>query len=185
MIGVDPSEDMLAEAKAAGGGVDYRAGDGAATGLPAGCASLVVAAQAFHWFDVAPTLVEIRRILRPGGRLAVFWNLRTKGSPFNDAYSALLASHIPDKERIRDLECLEGLRAHPGLSTVADLHHERVDLLDRESFTGRVRSASYVAHGVEDRAGFDRALGDLFDAHAREGRIPWALAVEGSVFGLR
>lgn len=185
VIGIDPSPEMLAEARAAGGGIDYRPGEAEATGLPAGWASLVVAAQSFHWFPIDPTLAEFRRILRPGGRLAVLWNLRLRGTPFNDAYRALLEAFVPDKERIRDLETIERLRARPDLAAVADLHHERVDLLDREGFEGRVRSASYVAHGVGDRAAFEGALAGLFEAHARDGRVPWALAVEGSVFELR
>lgn len=41
-----------------------------ATGLPDGCADLVVASQAMHWFDPARVLPEIARLLRPGGVFA-------------------------------------------------------------------------------------------------------------------
>ena len=34
----------------------------------------VVAAQAFHWFDLDRALPEIARALKPGGRLGLVWN---------------------------------------------------------------------------------------------------------------
>ncbi len=185
VVGVDPNGTMLAEARAAGGGPEYREGEASATGLPDGCADLALAAQAFHWFDVGPTLAEVRRILRPGGRLAVFWNLRRRGLPFLDAYETLLGRYSREYDELaRDRGALDRLRARAEVIDRVDLRHEHADLLDRESFLGRVRSASYVAHGVEDRAGFERDLGRLFEEHAREGRVEWALAVEGSCFRL-
>ena len=41
---------------------------------------VVVAAQAFHWFDLDVALPEIARVLKPGGRIAVVWNQRDERS---------------------------------------------------------------------------------------------------------
>jgi len=45
-------------------------------------ADLVVAAQAYHWFDGARALPEAARVLRPGGRFAVVWNRRDERIPW-------------------------------------------------------------------------------------------------------
>jgi SAM-dependent methyltransferase len=50
------------------------AGTAEATGLPAGCADVVFAATAWHWFDPARAVAEVRRLLRPGAGLGLAWN---------------------------------------------------------------------------------------------------------------
>lgn len=51
------------------------------TGLPAGCADIVVAAQAWHWFHPERTQQETVRLLRPGGALAMIWNYLDTADP--------------------------------------------------------------------------------------------------------
>ena len=46
------------------------------TGLPDRSVDMVAAAQAFHWFDGPAFARECRRILRPGGRAVLVWNVR-------------------------------------------------------------------------------------------------------------
>lgn len=36
---------------------------------------LIVAATSFHWLESAPALAEVRRLLRPGGAFAMWWNV--------------------------------------------------------------------------------------------------------------
>jgi SAM-dependent methyltransferase len=49
-----------------------RPGSAEDTGLPGGCADIVTASQAMHWFDASRALPEIARILRPGGVFAAY-----------------------------------------------------------------------------------------------------------------
>ena len=81
----------------------FRLVDGAAeaTGLPARSVDFVTAAQAFHWFDHAAARAEFRRILAPGGRVALIWNNRRRsGTPFLDGYERLLQEFGIDYERV-------------------------------------------------------------------------------------
>ena len=44
--------------------------------LPDSCVDAVLVAQAWHWFDTDRAGAEISRVLRPGGRLGLLWNVR-------------------------------------------------------------------------------------------------------------
>jgi SAM-dependent methyltransferase len=56
--------------------VDVVDGTAESTSLPRARADVVVVAQAFHWFDGPRALAECARILRPGGRLGLVFNVR-------------------------------------------------------------------------------------------------------------
>jgi SAM-dependent methyltransferase len=47
-------------------------GTAEATGLPDGCADIVTASQAMHWFDPDRALPEVARLLKPGGVFAAY-----------------------------------------------------------------------------------------------------------------
>jgi SAM-dependent methyltransferase len=72
VVGVEPDEAMRAVAEERGGGVEYVAGDSAATGLPDACADLVTCSQSLHWMEPEPTFAEVGRILRRGGVFAAY-----------------------------------------------------------------------------------------------------------------
>ena len=176
VIGVDPNEAMLAEAKRLGG-ARYRRGEAAATGLEGASVDLVTVAQAFHWFDLDATLAELGRILRPGGHAAAFWNQRGP-DPFMDAYQRLLLASSTEYAGIRSPDAtMAALRRHPAVKHLTEAGFGNVQLLDRAGFHGRVHSSSYVAHGVADVPAFDRALEALFERHQRDGRVAFTYRV--------
>lgn len=79
---VEPSEDMLAELVAALPEVAAVAGAAEKIPLPDGSADCVLVAQAWHWVDAGLALPEVARVLRPGGRLGLVWNLRDERVPW-------------------------------------------------------------------------------------------------------
>ena len=66
--------------------------EGSAEELPvaAGSFDAVAAGQSFHWFDESRALPEIARVLRPGGLLAVIFNLRDESEPWVAELGAIL-----------------------------------------------------------------------------------------------
>ncbi|GII78848.1 methyltransferase type 11 [Sphaerisporangium rufum] len=55
----------------------------------------VIAAQAWHWIDPAAGAVKAGRALRPGGRLAVFWNMALPPPGLAEEFAAGLRSAVP------------------------------------------------------------------------------------------
>src|SRR6185436_12267524 len=77
------------------------AGIAEATTLAEHSVDLIVAGQAFHWFDRERTRTEFGRVLKPGGRIALIWNgLQTSSTPFLDAYELLLREFAPEYEHV-------------------------------------------------------------------------------------
>ncbi|MBI4345897.1 MAG: class I SAM-dependent methyltransferase [Elusimicrobia bacterium] len=183
-VGVDPNEAMLARARAHAGGAEYRRGEAAATGLPDGAFDLVAAAQAFHWFPVAETLAEWRRIGKAAAWGAAFWNLRDSSTETMREYEAILTrfcTEYQERPRARQ-DTIPALRERVALR---EAEFPNVDLLSLPEFLGRAASASYVAHGVADRAGLEAALRALFDTRAERGRLAFRYRTVAAAWRLR
>ena len=134
---------------------------------------LIVAGQAFHWFDRESTSTEFRRILKSGGRLALIWNaLHTSSTPFLVAYEALLREFASEYERVNhrhvDLPKLtEFFGREPQCRSFPYLQH-----FDLAGVCGRLLSSSYVpAEGDPGCAPMLNQLRAIFDAHQQNGRV--------------
>lgn len=77
---VEPSPGMRDALAASLPGVTVLAGSAERTGLPDASADAVTVGQAWHWFDGPAAAAELARVLRPGGVLAVVWNVRDTGA---------------------------------------------------------------------------------------------------------
>ncbi|HEV7204364.1 MAG TPA: methyltransferase domain-containing protein [Jatrophihabitans sp.] len=57
---------------------------------------LITCGQAWHWIDPEAGAAKARRLLRPGGALALFWNLHELDPAVRSALDATYAEHAPD-----------------------------------------------------------------------------------------
>jgi len=56
----------------------------------------VIAAQAWHWVDPAAGAAKAAAVLRPGGRLAVFWNAFDPPQELREAFGEVFRRVLPD-----------------------------------------------------------------------------------------
>lgn len=84
VIATDPSEKQLQSAEQRDN-IHYEIGRAEASSLPDHSADLVTVAQAFHWFDHPQFFKEVRRVLKPGGTLAIWTYNFCKIEPEIDA----------------------------------------------------------------------------------------------------
>lgn len=170
VIGLDPNAAMLAEARRREPG-DYRLGEAASTGLGDRSMALIIAGQAFHWFDLAAAMKEFARILKPGGWCAAFWNKRLS-TPFLDEYEALLTAHCEDYQELPDsLDTIPAIARFAKTAGFQEAEFSNRQKFDRDGFFGRVYSSSYVALGLRRKAEFDAALGALFDRYQIDNQV--------------
>jgi SAM-dependent methyltransferase len=194
---VEPNAAMRAAAEARLGGLPgFRSIDGAAerTRLPDAAVDVVLAAQAFHWFEPDRACAEFRRILVPGGRVVLVWNTRrTRGSPFLEGFEALLRRHGTDYDAVRARTAALMAEAARGgglarlfAGGVAHRVLANAQTLDREGLRRRLRSASYTPPpGSPAHPAMMAELDALFAAHASDGavRIDYDLDVYWGVPG--
>jgi len=143
VIAIEPNGAMRAVAEAHPL-VEWREGRAEATGLAAGAIGLIVCAQAFHWFEPQAALAEFRRILAPGGRLALVWNERDERDPATAAFTRLVRTASNDDPAGRRHVRPEALFRSPLFAGARALTFGHAQRLDAEGLVGRALSASYV-----------------------------------------
>ena len=177
VVGIEPNAPMRAageEYLARYAAFSMRDGTSDATGLDAASVDLVLAAQAFHWFDAARFRAESLRVLRPGGWAALVWNDRDlTGTGFLEGYEALMVEYGNDYLAIRYRH--QGTDAIPvyfgGKAPIpAEFPHRR--RMNWEMIAALAQSASYLpAPGQPRHAELIAALRRLFDENADQGSI--------------
>lgn len=168
VYGVEPNCPMRRAAEEALGdnplfhSVDGRA---EATGLPDRSVDLVTAGQAFHWFGQEATRAEVARLLRPGGRVAVFWNARrTDSSPFLRAYEALLHRFGTDYAEVDHTRIDEAAMAPFFGGEFETTVFPNAQEVDFDGLRGRLLSSSYVpGPGQEGHEPMLKELRRIFD----------------------
>ena len=156
VVGLDPSRPLLDEARrlddAAGVAVQYVESRAESTGLGAASFDVVSAGQCWHWFERARAAQEVRRLLRPGGRVVIahFDWLPLPGNVV-EASERLIRQHNPGWRGhggtglhpawLGDL----ALAGFTGLETFSFDHAVRYS---HEAWRGRIRASAGVAASV-------------------------------------
>lgn len=162
---VEPLAEMREHLRAAVPGVTAVEGTAERIPLADASADVVVCAQAFHWFDHEAALPEIARVLRPGGRLALVWNVRDDRVPWLADLNAAIG-----RESIEDGDASGPVSASGLFGPVERAMFRFTQRVDRDTLQDLVLSRSYCAVLTPgERAPVLSAVDELFAEHASEG----------------
>ena len=171
VYGVEPNKDMREAAeKILQEYTNFASLEGSAesTGLEERSIDLIIAGQAFHWFDIEEAKREFIRILKPGGNVVLIWNNRAKaGSDFNSEYESFMLKYGTDYKEVMKKE--GNVKRFYIYQKEAFYNFQELDF---NSFKGRVLSASYIP--LSDSPIFPKMiveLEELFIKHQRNGII--------------
>jgi ubiquinone/menaquinone biosynthesis C-methylase UbiE len=101
---------------------------------------VVVAAQCFHWFDLDRALPEIARVLKPGGHIALVWNVRDQRIPWARKLGRIIGSQEQNYEDVAQALVLSEL-----FGFVEDAAFKIWQDVNRESLRDLVLSRSNVS----------------------------------------
>jgi SAM-dependent methyltransferase len=150
------------------------------TTLPDQSIDLVIAGQAFHWFDREKTRPEFVRILKPDGWVVLIWNgYRVETSPLMAAYQDLVVRYGTDYSEVQRevVGCDVESFYTPGSCKCARFEFQQT--FDFEGLKGRLLSASYSPE--PDHPEYDQMLVDVrkvFDANQQNGSVVFAYETE-------
>ena len=165
VIAVEPVDSMRVRLAAALPDIEALAGT--AQSMPLGNASVdaVVCAQSFHWFASRAALDEIHRVLKPGGRLGLVWNLRDARVPWVAKLDAIVNRYEGDAPRYYT-GAWRNAFPHEGFGPLVDTHFSLGHTGSPEDvIVHRVRSTSFIASLPEAaRAEIDAAVRKLIES---------------------
>jgi len=179
VVGVEPNAEMRRAGNDVLGGYPRFGGvegSAEATGLEAASVDLVVAGQAFHWFDRKATRQECLRILREPRWAALMWNVRLSDTgAFARGYEDLLERYGTDYSAYRsrriDSDDLHDFFGAPP----AERRMPNGQAFDFEGLKGRHLSASYVPKvGHPDHGPMMLELRRLYEEHSVDGCVRFA-----------
>jgi SAM-dependent methyltransferase len=190
VVGIDTSREQIATAQRVARDrnledrVHFRTASAEHTGLDASSFDLVTAGQCWHWFDRGAVMVEIQRVLRPGGVLAI-------------AHYSYLAEHTPVARDTEDLilefnpswtmagwtglfpEQIDEV-IHGGFRLVEEFCYNHDEEFSHARWRGRIRTSNGVGSGglsPSEVLRFDDALGRLLSS-----KYPDPMVVEHRVW---
>jgi ubiquinone/menaquinone biosynthesis C-methylase UbiE len=183
VVGIEPNAEM----RAAGEGAlakyaNFQSIDATAeaTTLSDNSVDMIVAGQAFHWFDRAKVRAEFQRILKLEGWVVLIWNgFHAETSALNNGYQDIVMRYGTDyKEVAREIT---GLDVEPFFAPnrykLARFAFKQY--FDFAGLRGRLLSSSYAPNA--DDPGFDNMISDLralFEANQRHGQVQFDYQTE-------
>jgi hypothetical protein len=153
----------------------FRSIDGSAeaTTLPETSVDVIVAGQAFHWFDAGRTKKEFLRISGENAWAVLIWNERQVSTPFEKDYEGLLLQYATDYRKVDHRNVSpEKIGAFFAPRPVKYQTFPNEQVFDFDGLKGRLLSSSYMPN--RDQPGFGSmidALTKLYEKHSQGDQV--------------
>lgn len=145
MLALEPVAAMRAKLVAANPDVQALEGTAEAIPLPNASVDAVVCAQAFHWFATKAALAEFCRVLVPGGRLGLIWNVRDESVDWVAALTAITDKFENHTPRFKS-GAWQLVFPFDGLEPLSERHASNTHVGSAEDvIIGRTFSTSFIA----------------------------------------
>ena len=174
VIGVEPNDEMRKAAE------DYLSshenfvslnGKAEETGLDNKSVDIIIAGQAFHWFDVEKAKQEFKRVLNPDGYVILFWNERlSEGDEFLSQYDLLIKKYSDEYETVKHRNIDEKI-FKKFFNEYKIKFFENSQSFDFDGLKGRLLSSSYTPKDGEKYDAMIVELGLLFDRFHKNGQV--------------
>ncbi|MBX3034905.1 MAG: methyltransferase domain-containing protein [Bdellovibrionaceae bacterium] len=113
--------------------------------LPGMSADVIIAAQAFHWFEGPRALAEFARILKPGGAICLIWNARDESIDWVAKLTDIIDPHEGSAPRYKSgawRKAFEGVTVFTPLEHRSFFHSQ---IGDQDMLVNRVTSISFIS----------------------------------------
>ncbi|HJP34214.1 MAG: class I SAM-dependent methyltransferase [Candidatus Latescibacteria bacterium] len=150
-LGLEPSAALLRHASSRDGAILWLQGIAEQMPLADHGFDLITAAQAFHWFDGDVFLAEARRILKPGGTIALFWKGPERGEPYRRLLERTIDERLHVSKLRTPLADVEQSLSASGLTNVRMQEFVFDIEWTVESYVGSVSSTSRMAQLDEEQ----------------------------------
>ena len=131
--------------------VEVRTGDFESYPVPEDAFDLAVSATAFHWLDPAMAYSKVAGALKPGGVLALFWNVHVHTGASGGFFEA--AQRIYEREAPQII----GPDDHKGVPRPEEVP-DRTDEIEGSGLFGNVQTRDYFWEQAYDAEGYLRVL---------------------------
>jgi SAM-dependent methyltransferase len=145
VVAVEPVGEMRERLVETVPGVRALAGTAEAIPLEDESVEAVTVGQAFHWFDGDAALAEIHRVLRPGKRLGMIWNVKDESVDWVRLLAEIVEPYRGSAPRVASGSWKEAFERTELFTPIERARFAFVHELDVDTVVARVTSISFIA----------------------------------------